>query len=384
VKKLHLVWACLLITALLLPACGETKTDPDCTLEDVFCVGLVTDGGKVDDQAMNQAVWSAMQAAQTKLGVTVNYIETVDPKDDYKNITAFCDVGYDLIFVVGSSLADATILAAQEYPDQFFIGVDQPKAETAPGNFAPLTFPPDQAGYMAGALAALMTKTNKIGGVFASDDLPYAWQLGEGYKAGATYINPEIQATIVYHSDVEPAESFSDPEWGTAQAVTLIKGGADILFASGDATGNAALVSAVESNALVIGYGTDQFITLPAAQSGLLSSLVKNINPVVFDVIKVVKDRKSLENIEGVEDLKQLGYGAEFLSWFTSQGIGALEYAPFHNLSDKVSDEVKTKLKEIQAGLSAGTLTTGVPPAKPGPVPAPTEAGSTPEPTQRP
>ena len=72
------------------------------------------------------------------------------------------------------------------YPDTDFIGVDQFQAETVDG-VAGLNFPEDQAGFLVGALAALMSKSHKIGAVCGTDAVPPVWRLGEGYKAGAAY-----------------------------------------------------------------------------------------------------------------------------------------------------------------------------------------------------
>jgi basic membrane protein A len=75
-KKLFSVIAVLVLASMLIPAC--TPTAPDCTKPDVFCVGLVTDVGKVDDKSFNQTAWEGVQKAKTD-GVAnwVQYIETM-------------------------------------------------------------------------------------------------------------------------------------------------------------------------------------------------------------------------------------------------------------------------------------------------------------------
>jgi len=94
-KKLYLVVAVLLLAAMLLPACGNTQ--PDCTKANVFCVGMVTDVGKIDDKSFNQSAWEGVQQAK-KAGDAdwVQYIETTDAKDYDKNIATFADAGYDI------------------------------------------------------------------------------------------------------------------------------------------------------------------------------------------------------------------------------------------------------------------------------------------------
>ena len=123
-KKLFAVVAILVLASMLIPACAPTA--PDCTKADVFCVGLVTDVGKVDDKSFNQTAWEGVQKAKTD-GVAnwVQYIETTDAKDYDKNIATFADAGYDEIVTVGFNLTEATYAAAKKYPNVKFIGIDQ-------------------------------------------------------------------------------------------------------------------------------------------------------------------------------------------------------------------------------------------------------------------
>src|SRR5512147_1778744 len=181
-KKFYAVLVVLLVAAMLLPACGPST--PDCSKPETFCVGLVTDVGKIDDKSFNQSAWEGVKQAEKDLGAIVQYIETTDAKDYAKNIGTFGDAKYDVIVTVGFALGEATVAAAKTYPDVKFIGVDQFQAE-AVANVAGLNFPEDNAGFLVGALAAQMTKTGKIGAVLGTDLVPPVWRFGEGYRAGA-------------------------------------------------------------------------------------------------------------------------------------------------------------------------------------------------------
>ncbi|MGC1378332.1 MAG: BMP family ABC transporter substrate-binding protein [Anaerolineales bacterium] len=181
------VW--LLVIALL-AACGGPSAAADCASPEVFCVGLVTELGKIDDQALNQMAWEGAKKAQLKLGVPIQYIETVDSRDYDRNIAIFADAGYDLVITVGYAQKQATIDAARKYPQVDFIGVDQAldPDKALPQNLAGLSFAEDQMGFLAGALAVQMTKTGKIGAVCGPDSFAPAWRYCEGFKAGTQYI----------------------------------------------------------------------------------------------------------------------------------------------------------------------------------------------------
>lgn len=319
----------------------------NCVREEVFCVGLVTDVGKINDRSFNQSAWEGVQKSQSD-GVAdlVQFIETSDAKDYSKNIATFGDAGFDVIVTVGFGLGEATAASAVIYPDIRFIGVDQFQSEVVPG-VSGLNFPEDHAGFMVGALAAMMSKSHIIGAVCGTDVVPPVWRFGEGYKAGAAYadtlIGTATEVLIVYHSDVGFDKTFTDPEWGAQTANSMIGRGADAIFGCGGLTGNGAITAAAQAGAYAIGVDTDQYLTLPEAAPRMLSSAMKLITPGVSDLI------------------------AETQSGLVSDGniYGAGGYAPFHELEGGVSPEIKATMEEINAGLLDGSIKTNVTPAKP-------------------
>jgi len=334
----------LVLAFVLMPlAACKTSKEPDCKKADVFCVGLVTDVGKIDDKSFNQSTWEGVQQAQKELGAIVKYIETTDAKDYDKNIAQFADANYDVIVTVGFALGEATIAAGKKYPNVKFIGVDQFQAEVVP-NVVGLIFPEDQSGFLAGALAAMMSKSGKIGAVLGTDAVPPVWRFGEGYRAGAQYINPNIEVNVVYHNDVGFDKTFTDPEWGKTTAISMIDKGVDVVFGAGGKTGNGALLGCAEKGVMAIGVDTDQYYTVPEAQSVLLTSAMKLLTPGTFALIKMAKEGK-----------------------FPAGGnyVGEAGLAPYHNFEDKVPADAKAKIEELTAAFKSGTMQTGVSPAKP-------------------
>src|SRR5512135_3570923 len=359
-KKLYTIMAVVLLASMLLTACGAgggggaAGGPPDCTKTDVFCVGLVTDVGKVDDKSFNQTAWEGVQKAKTD-GVAdwVQYIETTDAKDYDKNIATFADAGYDEIVTVGFNLTDATYNAAKKYPNLKFIGIDQFLSKDANhpdwplANLVSISYNEDQSGFLVGALASMMSKAHNIGGVFGTDAVPPVWRYGEGYRAGAAYEDKKngttTTVTNVYHNDVGFDKTFTDPEWGKTTADSMIDKGADIIFGGGGKTGNGAVSEAVARGVWAIGVDTDQYYTLPDAQKGLLSSALKPETEPVAAVIKLTKDGK-----------------------FPTGGLyfGPSGFAPYHDLDSQVPANVKTEMEALLKGLTDGSIKTGVPPVK--------------------
>jgi basic membrane protein A len=310
--------------------------------------------GKINDKSFNQSAWEGVQRAQAELGATVQYIETADAKDYDKNIATFADEGYDAIVTVGFGMGEATVKAAGLYPDIKFIGVDQfqawqfdDDASNDVANVAGLNFPEDNAGFLVGALAAMMSKSNHIGAVCGTDAVPPVWRFGEGYKAGAAYADGMMGTTttvdVVYHSDVGFDKTFTDPEWGAQTAKSMMDQGADAIFGCGGITGNGAITAAAQAGAYAIGVDTDQYLTLPEAAPRMLSSAMKLITPGVFDLIKTVQDG----------------------TFVNGNVTGDAGYAPYHDLDSEVPAEVKAEMEKINAGLLDGSIKTNVPPVKP-------------------
>jgi len=343
-KKMFSVFSVLVIAAMLLSACvsGQTTATKtvaevkDCKSADVLCVGLVTDVGEVDDKSFNQSAWEGVQRTEKELGAQVKYVETKDAKDYGTNIGLFANENYDIIVTVGYALATATADAAKQYPNIKFIGVDQFQAETVP-NLAGLIFSEDKAGFLAGVLAAMMSKTGTIAGVFGTDLVPPVVAFKEGYEGGAKYIKPDIKLISTFHPgglDV----AFTDPEWGATTAKQAIDQGADVIFGAGGKTGNGALIEVAGNKGLFcIGVDSDQWETVPEAHPCLMSSAMKLITPGVFDLVKAAKE------------------GAFPAGNFA----GAVGLAPFHDFDSVIPQSVKDKLNEIDKGLRDGSIKTG-------------------------
>ena len=337
--------------ALLLAACpapaampadsGAADAEPDTATE--FKVGLVTDVGRVNDRSFNQSAWEGVVAAAEGLGLAeddIKYIETQDAKDYADNIQQFIDADYDVIVTVGFALADATLIAAGENPDVYFIGVDQFQGETI-ANVAGLIFNEDHSGYLAGVLAGSLSKTGTIAAVLGTDLVPPVVAFNEGYVAGAKSVNPDINVISTYHPG-EISQAFVDPEWGAATAKQALDQGADVVFGAGGITGNGALQEVASADGagetvFCIGVDTDQWNTVPAAQPCLVSSAMKLIQPGVVELVNMAS--------EGAFP------GGNY--------FGDADLAPFHDFDDMISQELKDHLQATRAGLIDGTVDTG-------------------------
>ncbi len=298
-------------------------------------IGLVTDVGQVDDGSFNESAWNGVLAA-AQCGAEVDFIETQDSVDYADNIAEFAEQDYDVIVTVGFALGEATAEAAASYPDVRFIGVDQFQVEALPG-ITGLIFPEDQAGYLAGVLAANLDDTGTIAAVLGTDQVPPVVAFAEGYRLGALATNPDIEVIITYHPgglDV----AFVDPQWGASTAAQALDQGASVIFGAGGKTGNGALIEVANSgDAYCIGVDTDQWLTVPEAHPCLISSSMKLIDAGVATLIVQYAN-------DSIED---------------GNFLGLVGLAPFHDFDSEVPDELKAQLDQLAIDLANGTVQTG-------------------------
>jgi basic membrane protein A len=321
-------------------ATGEGVADPT-----ALKVGLVTDLGKVNDGTFNEFAHKGVLAAQEQHGFEYKYIETTAQADYAANIQTLVDEEFDVIVTVGFLIADATKAAAAANADIIFIGVDQGyEAGSVTDNLVGLQFREDQAGFLAGALAAMMSESGTIG-IVAGQEIPPVKKFKNGFDNGAQYVRPDINLLGVY------LPTFIDPALGGSTAEQMIGEGADVIFGAGGPTGTGGIKAAAENGSWVIGVDQDEFVTTFANGEGpgadrILSSAIKRVDVAVATEIGKVIDGSFQGN--GIEVFDAAG-----------NGVGL---ADFHLAADSIPDGVKAKLDEIFKALAAAELTTGVDP----------------------
>ena len=335
-------------TTMLLAACTGVALPPaESTLPAAGprpTVGLVADVGGINDRSFNQSAWEGVLTAAEVLGLTegedYTFIETTDPADYASNLGRFIDREYDVIVSVGYALGAATVSAARANPDIDFIGVDQFQAEPLT-NLTGLVFREDQAGFLAGMLAAGLSRTGTVAAVLGTDLVPPVVAFGEGFALGARYVNPEIRVVLTYHPG-DPMIAFNDPEWGAATAREALDQGADVLFGAGGETGNGAIREVAAdpgagTTLFCIGVEADQWHTVPEARPCLVSSAMRLIASGVGELI-----------VASSEGMLPAGN-----HW------GGVGLADFHDHAGSVNPELQNLVAEAKAGFDNGTLETG-------------------------
>lgn len=348
-RKLHVSLSALVVAATLLAACAGGSSSGK------LKVGLVTDTGGVNDKSFNQSAWDGVQKAAKEFNFDAKFIESKQPTDYEKNIDQFATEKYDVIVTVGFLMGDATAAKAIQYPNIKFAIIDNAYYPTKGAkvcddtkkdcyddgglkNVTSLMFQEDEVGFLAGVVAAGVSKTGTVCTV-AGMEIPPVVKYVTGYESGAKWMNANAKGLHVY------IPSFVDPTKGKEVGNSMIDQGCDVVFGAGGNTGNGGLLAAKEKGLAAIGVDVDQYLTYPEVKDALVTSAMKSVDVAVYEYLKSINAKTDKAGV------------------FTANiKNGGVKLAPYHDWDSKVSDAVKAKVKEATDGLMNGTITTGYKP----------------------
>jgi basic membrane lipoprotein Med (substrate-binding protein (PBP1-ABC) superfamily) len=330
----------VVVMALLLAAgCTPSVPLPPPTLRTDFRLGMITNAqGTIRDGTFNEAAYNGLRLAAREFGLDFAYHESIEDKDYQPAIETMVADGRNVIVTIGFQMIDATVQAARKHPNVFFFCVDGAPSTDAPANFVGLLFREDQGGFLAGALAGMMTTSNVVG-VVAGVKIPPVERFAQGFTNGAQYVNPAVTALVEYTS------SFASPDEGRSTARDMIDQEADVIFGAGGLTGASAIAYAAENRVYVIGVDLDEFTTTFASGKDaeyILTSAIKRVDRSVYEAVKSVLDGKAQGGMTVL--------GADRCG---------ITYAPFHKADAAIPAAVKARLEAIWRALAGGTLKTG-------------------------
>ena len=238
-------------------------------------IGMVTDVGGVSDQSFNQSAWEGLQKTKKELGMKVSYQESKQDADYPANLETLYDAKNDLIWGIGFKMADAILLAAKQNPKQKYAIIDYSYGAKTPPNVIGVMFKAEEGAFLAGYIAAKMTKTNTLGFI-GGMSVPIIHSFQYGFKAGAKYANKNI-VILEQH-----AESFTDAAKGKAIANQMMGKNADVIFHAAGAVGDGVIEAVKEKNKMAIGVDRDQNYLAP---KNVITSSMKRIDNAIFNVV---------------------------------------------------------------------------------------------------
>jgi basic membrane protein A len=315
-------------------ATGETEAPAE-----TISVGLVSDTGGLDDRGFNEFSINGFERAESELGVE-GRVYVSESGDDYlPNLTAAVDDGHDLVIAVGFLIQPSVAEVAAEATDVSFAGVDQfygdePDCGGDTGivcslpNVLGLQFPSEEAGYVAGIVAAGITKTgtvSTVGGI----KIPPVDNWIAGFRQGVKDTNPDVKLLNAYSQD------FVDAAKCKEIALDQISQGSDVVFQVAGLCGIGALDAACQEGVNAIGVDADQSF----AGDCVVTSALKPLDVAVFETIKSAQEgtfEGGTNRFFGIEEFPE----AELLAPFT----------------DAVPEDVRAQVQEATDKMISGEI----------------------------
>ena len=225
----------------------DTTDTSDSTKE--YKVAMICDSS-ISDGGWGMSCYNAMVDAAAKYGWATEVSDSISQSDYYESIVAYCELDYDLIYAPGNQYTDAVLQAASEYPDVCFAllngGEDTP-AQAVNGNVTSLLPDATQVGWIAGALAGLMTETGTIAFI-GGMELDTTQGKYAGYAEAAAYVG-EQEGKTVTTLDIVYSNSFSASDKGIEFAKAMMDQGADVFFGDASSVDSGARQAIDEANA---------------------------------------------------------------------------------------------------------------------------------------
>jgi basic membrane protein A and related proteins len=314
----------------------------------------------MQEGSFNANAYAGIQEAIARLGIAGQHLVSQQPSDYPRNIQQLLDQDMDLIVIIGSQPDDELAVAAQAHPDRKFAIVEDAFPVCSPGeiegpdcgpmaelpNVRHLAFQIDEAAFLAGYLAAGMTKTGLVG-TYGTINTPSVTAFMGAFEAGVEYYNTIHAASVQVKGGLSQpggglfTGSLDSIEAGFAYAHSLLMAGVDIIMPVSGSAGQGSAATCKETGlCLIIGVNTDWYISFPEYREVQLTSVIKRLDVAVYDTIN--------DTLEG---------------WFTGGRVvytiseGAVDLAPFHELDAKIPDSLRSEIEALKVQLSNGTLT---------------------------
>lgn len=274
--------------ALTTTACGESSTESS---GDDMGVGLAFDVGGRDDHSFNESAARGIDKVKDELGIDAKLMTAKNNEtepDREQRLTSLAEAGYDPVIGVGFSYGKSIEKVAKKFPDITFGVVD---SVSKGDNVDSMLFSEHEGSYLAGVAAALKTKTDSVGFMGGVDNA-LIQKFEAGFVQGVKDTNPDIKLRSEYlypNND----KGFNDPGAAREKAQGWLDDDVDVIYTAAGQSGAGTVEAVGEAkSAWAIGVDSDQYKQpgLAKYKDSILTSVVKNVDIAVFDLVKSVED----------------------------------------------------------------------------------------------
>jgi basic membrane protein A len=286
-------------------------------------------GGKFD-RSFNQASFEGAERFKTETGIEYREFELQSDAQREQALRRFAEQGHNPVVVAGFSNASAMQTVAAEFPDTQFAIIDM--VVDLP-NVRSVVFNEHEGSYLVGVLAAMASKTGKVGFV-GGMDIPLIQKFACGYVQGVKATNPD--AEVFQNMTGTTGAAWNDPVKGGELAKSQIDRGADVVYHAAGGTGIGVLQTAADNGALGIGVDSNQNYLHPGK---VLTSMLKRVDNAVYDAMM---DSNNGEWTSGV-----------YVMGLSEDGVG---WALDENNAPLITDEMKAAAETAREKIISGEI----------------------------
>lgn len=304
-------------------ACARSDTVP---ADAKFRVGLITPG-PISDQAWNSGAYQGLLRIRDSLGAQISNVETENPSLIEETFRQYGAQGYNLVIGHGFEFQDPAERVGAEFPRTVYVATG---GNRSTANFASLEFAFEEGSYIAGIIAASISKTHVLGCI-GGTELPPVARSFKAFEAGARSVDPGVRVLTAY------VGNWSDASAGKEHALAQIGRNADVIFGNADAAGLGIFQAAKESGRVrVIGANSDQAHVAPDV---VIGSVVIDLPHAFLSVAREVKAG---------------AFKPRVVSFGTSSDVVRWVYNPA--LQNTITAATIARVDSVSALIRAGTL----------------------------
>jgi basic membrane protein A len=234
-----------------------------------------------------------------EFGLSGEKVTPSEAEPSAEDIETVSEAGSGLVFAVTDlcGSADAWLrdgapvdAVARKHPETRYVVFDCPGDQP---NVASVSFATEQGSFLAGAAAALKSKTGVIGFIGGAD-VPLIWPIQAGFEAGARSVDPKIEIRSGYLSSSD-SSGFDNPVAAVEAAEQMYRDGADIIYSAASRSGTPVIQAAAQLSGELrrhlwaIGGGTDHYASLPHGhplRPYILTSMLRRYDRAAYAILE--------------------------------------------------------------------------------------------------
>ena len=286
-------------------------------------------GGKFD-KSFNEGVSQGADKFKKETSIAVVEFEPTNETQFEQALRRFAQRGQDPIIAVGFSQGVALDKVAKEALNTHFTIIDM--VVPLP-NVQSVVFKEHEGSFLVGVLAAMASKTGKVGFV-GGMDIPLIRRFQCGYEQGIKYANPK--AELVGNMTGTTPSAWNDPGRGAELAKGQFDRGVDVVYAAAGNTGVGVLQAAKDRGKYAIGVDSNQNYLHPGT---MLTSMIKRVDLAAYQSFKSMQANTWRPGVS-VLGLKEGG-----VDWALDQYNEKL-----------ITPEMKAKVEAAKADIIAGKI----------------------------